>query len=151
MAAENDLKTDFDDAYQNSVEKWWPFWREAKTDIKFTLNDPWSESDKTKLKKQERDALKWNRVRRMVNLLSGWERRNRLSIKLNPIEGADRKTIDQMSGVVQYAWQKGGAYQTISDAYYHGPLMTGLALVEIYIDYTNDPINGDVKFVRLPY
>jgi len=149
--SDDDLKKDADEAYDHAYEKWSLFHREAKKDIGYTLGNPWSEKDKSKLKKQERDALVWNRCRRMVNLLSGTERSNRLSVKLDPIEGADRKTVDQHSGTIQFIFNRGHAYHTISDTYEHGPLMCGLGLIETYLDYSYDPITGDVAFARIPY
>ena len=146
-----DAKKDFDDAYNQSVEKWWPWWNEAKKDIKMKLGDQYNESDKTRLKKQEHKARVFNRCRRMANLLSGWERRNRLGIKVDAEEGADRATAEQLSGVVQYAWQRAQAYQTISAAYEKGPVTCGLNLVELYLDYRQDPLNGDLRFARLPF
>jgi len=149
--ADDDLKKEFDEAYQNSSEKWWPFWHEAGSDTKMTLNDQWGSEDKTKIKKQEREPMSWNKCRRIVNLLSGYERQNRLSIKLDAIEGADRRTVDQHSGSLQYTWNKCRGYNVISNTFQFGSVMTGLGMIELYMDYTFDPLNGDMRMKRMPY
>ena len=145
---DKDTKKDFDEAYQQSSEKWWPYWAQAKKDIRFRAGDQWTDGDKMRLKRQSRDPMVFNRVRRMCNLISGYERKNRLTVKMDPIEGADRQTADQLSGAVQYVIQRARGYKEISDAFDLGSVTCGLNLLEIYIDFSRDPVFGDLRYSR---
>jgi hypothetical protein len=49
-----------------------------------------------------------------------------------------------------YVYEKGDAQHVISEAFEHS-LKTGLAIVGIYIDYSRDKINGDIKFYWKPF
>lgn len=95
-------------------------------------------------------VLVLNKVRRVVNLYSGYERENRLSTVCAPIEDSDEETADIFSDVMLYVYDKGDAHHVISEAFEHS-LKTGLAIVGIYIDYTKDKVNGDIKFYWKPF
>jgi hypothetical protein len=42
-------------------------------------------------------------------------------------------------------------YYVMSDAFEQGALKTGINLVEIGVDYDEDPVNGDIRLYRIPY
>ena len=90
-------------------------------------------------------VLELNKIRRVVNLYSGYERENRLSTVVAPIEDSDEETADIFSDVMLYVYDKGDAHTTISEAFEH-TLKTGLSIVGVYIDYSKDKVNGDIKF-----
>ncbi len=95
-------------------------------------------------------VLELNKIRRVVNLYSGYERENRLSTVVAPIEDSDEETADLLSDIMIYVYEKGDAHHVISEAFEHS-LKTGLALVGIYIDYSKDKVNGDIKFYWKPF
>jgi hypothetical protein len=142
---------DFETVYTEAVKIWEPWWAEAKTDIKFKLGDQWVAKDKAYLEKNRRSALVFNKTRRVIKLLTGFQRKNRLSLKIDPIEGSDEVTASQLSAIVQWQLQSKDGYNVLSDAFEMGPLTTGLNLIRLYVDYSEDPVNGDVCFRRVPY
>ncbi len=95
-------------------------------------------------------VLELNKIRRVVNLYSGYERENRLSTVVAPIEDSDEETADLLSDTMIYVYEKGNAHHIISEAFEHS-LKTGLAIIGIYIDYTDDKVNGDIKFYWKPF
>lgn len=145
------LVKEFDEAYRTAIRVWSPWLTEAKRDIKFRLGDQWSWRDRAYLAEQQRDPLKFNKVKRVVNLITGYQRKNRLAMKVDPVEGSDDKTASQFSGLLQACMTDGDGYETVSDAFEHGPVTTGFNLVELGLDYSLDPVNGDFKFQRVPY
>jgi len=56
----------------------------------------------------------FNRIRRVINMISGHQRRNRKSIIAVPVDNADEETADQFSKVLLWATQQEGVLETIS-------------------------------------
>jgi hypothetical protein len=145
------LVSEFDEAYRNAISVWSPWLNKAKKDIKFRLGDQWSWQDKAYLAGQQRDMLVFNKIKRVVNLITGYQRKNRLALKVDPVEGSDDQTASQFSGLLQACMTKSNGYEVVSDAFEHGPVTTGMNLLEIELDYSLDPVNGDFSFNRVPY
>lgn len=95
-------------------------------------------------------VLELNKIRRVVNLYSGFERENRMSTVVAPVEDSDEETADLLSDIMLYVYDKGDAHHVISEAFEH-TLKTGLSIVGIYIDYSKDKVNGDIKFYWKPF
>ncbi|MBI9073788.1 MAG: hypothetical protein JEZ02_00155 [Desulfatibacillum sp.] len=149
--SDNDIKKDFAQAYERAHAYWAPFLSEAKTDLSVMLGDQWDASAKKYLEKQRRSALVFNKVRRVVKLIEGYQRKNRLALKVDPVEGSDQTTATQLSALCQWQMQSCNAYHIMSDAFAGGALKTGINLVNLYVDYSHDPLNGDIKIKRVPY
>jgi len=153
---DTDQWKDWDQAYKHAISVWGPWLEEAKKDLKFFLGDQWDPKDKKYLAGENRNVLTFNRIRRVVKLIEGFQRKNRLSMKVDPVEGSDEKTASQFSGLVQHIMQTTGggrfpdAYHTMSRAF-SGALKTGINLVNIYMDYRDDVVNGDIRFKRVPF
>jgi len=151
MSSDKDRLQDFNEAYDIAQSYWAPYLVEAKNDLAVMLNDQWDAKTKKYLAKQRRAALVFNKVRRVVKLIGGYQRKNRLSMKIMPIEGADENTADQLSGIIQWQMSLMNGYNIMSDAFSAGTLHTGINLVNLYMDYSQDPVNGDIKIKRVPY
>jgi hypothetical protein len=151
MATDNDIKKDMEEAYGAGERHWSPYWIEARRDVKFKAGDQYSNRDKLYLKRMDREALVWNRTHRVVNLVAGYEQKNLLSLKIEPFEGADEQTASQFSGLVMNNMLYGGGYAAFSNAFEMGPVISGMNLVEHWIDRSDDLLNGDVRFRRIPY
>lgn len=87
----------------------------------------------------------FNRIRPICNMVSGYQRRNRKSTIVVPIEGGDQQTADQWSKLLLQIYKKENFYEAISEAFHQGACVTGLNFLQLYMDYTNDPLNGDIK------
>lgn len=145
MRSEKDRKLDFDDAY-NQAWSGWSSWQEvAKSDLNARLKWAYTEEDLRKFKLTNRDALSFPQIRRCLKLLSGYQRRNRLSLKYEPVENGDVQTAAQLTAVALWALQLSNGYNVISDAF-EGALNTGLNLVNIFNDR-----DSTTKFKRLAY
>ena len=84
MATDRDIKKDRDTAYHEASGHWGQFLAEAKKDLECHLGKQWDASDESYLKGQGREALVFNKVRRVNKLLTGYQRKNRLSLKIEP-------------------------------------------------------------------
>lgn len=150
MQQDQSIIRDFDGLYNESYYAWDAFYPEAERDLRFFLGDQWSEQEKRQLFQEGRNTFVFNRVRRNINMITGYQRKNRLSSVVIPIENSDQKTADQLSQLLLYVMNYGGGYQMISDCF-GGALKTGWNLCNTWLDYRDDPVNGDVKFGRDPY
>lgn len=147
---ENDVKKDFEAACDEAASHWDGFAAEAKKDLAAFLGDQWDPADKAYLASQRRAALVFNKIHRVVKLIEGYQRKNRLSLRVEPVEGADGATASQLSAVLLWQLSYGNGYNTLSDAF-AGALVTGMNLVRLSLDYADDPVNGDIRVKRLPY
>ena len=150
MATDRDIKKDADECYAAGEAHWSPYWQEAKLDLKFYEGDHWSARDKAYLAANDREALTFGKCRRIVNLVTGYEQKNLLALKIDPMESADEKTASQLSAIVLNNMLNGG-YMAMSSAFEFGPVITGMNLIEAWVDRSQDLLNGDIKFRRLPY
>lgn len=150
--ANNDLeiKKLFDDYYDEASSAWDPFYPKAAQDLRFYLGDQWDYEERRKLREEGRNCSVFNRTRRNINMVTGYQRKNRLSSIVSPVENSDQKTADQLSQLMLYAYQSANGYQTISECF-GGAAKTGWNLGSVWMDFRDDPKDGDIKFGREPY
>lgn len=127
------------------------FWAEADTDVRFEAGDQTLWNDVYgNLPINRRRQFNFNRIRRIKNLIGGYQRRNRKSTIVVPIENADEHTADQFSKMTIWHAQKENVLDTISQAF-DGALITGMNLLHVWMDYRNDPISGDIRVDNCSY
>lgn len=127
------------------------FWGEADTDVRFEMGDQslWNDLYGN-LPANRRRQFSFNRIRRVVNMISGHQRRNRKSTIVQPIENADADTADQFTKIIMWINQQEGVLETISDAF-RGSLVTGMNLLHVWVDYRSDPISGNLRVDNCSY
>lgn len=137
--------------YAQSITINQSFWGEADTDLRFYLNDQTLWNDLYgNLPANRRRMFNFNRIMRVVNMISGYQRRNRKSTICVPVENADEQTADQFTKVFSWINNQEGVLETISEAF-HGALITGLNFLQVWVDYRQDPISGMIKVDRCNY
>lgn len=146
----NNKVAQFSQFFYDAYRTWGIFYAAAYRDLRAYAGDNWTNIEKSKLLKQNRMVLELNKIRRVVNLYSGYERENRTATVCTPVEGSDVRTADQMSDVMYYVYDKANADYIISESFEHS-LKTGLSIIGIYIDYSRDKINGDIKMYWKPF
>lgn len=146
----NEKVFNFQSFYYDAYRTWGVFYAQAYRDLRAYAGDNWTNLEKTKLERQNRMVLELNKIRRVVNLYSGYERENRTQTVCAPVEGSDDLTADLFSNVMYYVYAKGNADYVISEGFEHA-LKTGMAIIGIYIDYSKDKVNGDIKFYWKPF
>jgi len=147
------MVTEFHEAYSNAYSSWGTALLEMKKDLDFTLGGKgqWSSADLAYLESERRNALSFNKMGRVLRLVGGYQRKNRLSMTCQPIEGSDEPTADIFSAILMFLMQYADGYNVLSDAFERGALITGINLVHLYLDYSRDMINGDIRLGRIPY
>ena len=120
------------------------FWAEADTDSRFEAGDQTLWSDiYGNLPAASRKHFNFNRIKRVVNMISGHQRRNRKATAVIPVENGDQETADQFTKILSWQARGDGTLETLSDSF-HGAVTTGLNLLRVRLDYRSDPISGDI-------
>ncbi len=141
----------YNERYNQFIVIWDKWVKKADNDLAFSLGDQWSASEKGYLKNKRRNALVFNKLKRILKIVSGYQRKNRLSYKVDPNEGSDTNDASIWSQVLQDVMRRSRGYNVMSDAFEQGALKTGLNLVEPWLDYSTDPLNGEIKYTRIPH
>lgn len=145
------IKKRMDNDYERAVNINQSLWEEAATDTRFHAGDQSVSTDAFGLlPTSRRQQYCFNRIRRVINMISGQQRKTRKSIKVTPIENADEKTASQFTKLLMWTMQQEGGLDIISEAF-HDALITGLVLIQVMLDYTKDPISGNIKLDTCPY
>lgn len=146
--------TDFDSSmrrqmqqnYSDSINILQTQWTQADIDQRFVLGDQdlWGQLFPTGTQ-SNRKMFNFNMINSTIQMVSGYQRRNRKSTICVPVQSPVQRTADQFSKCLYYVHNQSGAYQVYSDAFEQGALTQGIGLVSIYQDHTNDPSSGDIK------
>lgn len=144
------IVNEYNDYYEEAYYAWNPFYPLADRDLRFYLGEQWDEQERQKLFDEGRNAYSFNLIRRNINLITGYQRKHRLSSMVIPNENSDQQAADQLSQLLLYSMNYGDGYKFISEAF-GGALKTGFNLLSLWMDYRDDPVNGDIRFGREPY
>lgn len=86
----------------------------------------------------------FNIVQQPVNMITGYQRQHRKSIVYTPTEGADAQTTDQYTKLLTHIVNKEGINEQFSRACELAAI-TGLTLLQPYLDYQDDAAQGSLK------
>ena len=137
--------------YAESITINQSFWAEADTDTRFHAGDQQLWSDiYGNLNANRRRMFNFNRIRRVINMISGYQRRNRKSTIVVPVENADAETADQFTKIMMWVANQEGMLETISESF-EGSLVTGMNLLQVWVDYRSDPVSGNIRVDNCSY
>jgi len=132
-------------SYAQSITILQAAWAEADTDQRFYAGDATLWADLYgNLPVNRRRMFNFNRIRRCIDMVSGYQRRNRKSTVVTGIENADDETADQFTKILMHVNRTENVLGTISDAF-KGALITGMSFLEVYCDWRQDPVSGTIK------
>jgi hypothetical protein len=140
-----DIIKDFGESYERAYQLWNTYYAEAYRDLSFYLGNQWSLEELAYLNNQRRSSFTYNKIRRIINMVQGYQRKNRAATTVSPVEDADENTAGLFTNVMRHIMVGSDGYETISTAFKNA-LTTGLCFVSPYLDYRNDPVSGDIKF-----
>jgi hypothetical protein len=146
------IQRKMDSDYSANQSIWQVYWTEATLDVRLEAGDTALMADLNQmLPNNNRGSWYFNKVRPLLNTVSGYQRRNRKSSIVIPLENGDQPTADQWTKILLGIYKREGVYDTISEAFHQGACITGMNLLQVYMDYSSDPISGDIKVDNLPY
>lgn len=145
------LKQRMEDTYAQSITINQSFWSEADIDSRFKAGDQTLWNDiYGNLPAFRRRVFNFNRIRRVCNMITGYQRRNRKSTIVIPVENSDEITANQFSKIMLWAMERDNTLGTISEAF-DGAITTGMNLLSVWMDYRSDPINGNIRVDNVSY
>jgi hypothetical protein len=140
------LKKFMNDAYKDNSSAWLQYMYEADIDSRMESGD--QEAMYTYMSSTygytKRNQINFNKIHSKVAMVAGHQSRMRKQSIIIPQEPQDQIPADELSNILQWASSKGDVYNNISKAF-TGGLITGINLLSSYLDYSNDPLNGDIK------
>lgn len=149
---DRDIKGRMEAFYAESISINQSFWAEADTDTRFSVGDQtlWNDIGYGNLPANKRRQFNFNRIKRVINMISGHQRRNRKSTVVIPVENSDEQTASQFTKILMWNDQQESVLETISDAF-EGALVTGMNLLQVWVDYRSDPVSGNIRVDNCSY
>lgn len=144
MSKDLELKRDFDDYYTYSLNSWSNCHVEMNTDLEYYLGRQFTDDELFDLSEDGRQAYVYNYCQRNVHLLVGHQINNRKGFGVQAVEGSDEATSDIFDKVMSVSANNGGFYNVVTDCF-EDELITGMGLCGLWMDYTDDIVNGDVR------
>jgi len=139
------------EAYSKNAQANQNYWLEGTKDVRFKAGDQtlWNELY-NQYPSYQRKQFNFNKIRRIINMITGYQRKNRKATSCMPIEGSDEETSDQFGALLDWVSNRANIYETISSAF-EGALTTGMNLLSMWMDYRSDPLSGDLRLDNLSY
>lgn len=144
------ITKEIDQRWQESQPLWQQYWYEADLDTKMATGqqDYWNTFYNINYRNQK--ILQFNKILRVLNMVGGYQRKNRLASIVSATHQGDDQTSEDMSEVMHWAHQQDNTYERISECF-EGSNMQGINLLNIWMDYREDPENGEIRTTRLPF
>lgn len=145
------IKSKRDSDYNYAITIMQSFWSEAQLDTRYECGDQvlWNDLYGNLPASSKRQFV-FNRIRSIINMITGYQRQHRKSIIAVPLENADQHTADQFTKILMHLDNKEQIGSTISDAF-HGACVAGMTLLQVYLDWRTDPVSGDIKVDTYQY
>ncbi len=140
----NDLVTQVNQWYGDSIEYEREWRRQAREDFEFYLGEQWDETSRHKLREEGRPVLTINKIKPAVKLLCGYERQSRMDIKCLPMEGSDTRVADILTALIKFIMvNNNGEYE--QSFQFQDSLVCGRGFSYVYMDFGEDFLNGEVR------
>lgn len=143
VSAKN-LKQMKDDFYQSNYTGNSALWSQGFIDKRFKVGDQ-SLYNMVSGQNFSQSSYRYffNLIRRHINMIVGYQRKNRKSTITLPIHENDDGLADDYNKVMRWCEDRDGFQEYLSQAF-EGSCDTGMTLLYLYPDYTIDPISGDL-------
>lgn len=127
------------------------FWQQGAIDKRFKAGDQslWSMIYGDNQYYQARRFF-FNLVRRHINMICGYQRKNRKSTITVPFQNDTDPLADDYNKVLKWSEERDGFQEYLSQSF-EGACDTGINLLHLYPDYTLDPISGDLFTDQVAY
>mgnify|MGYP001609523272 CR=1 FL=1 len=140
--AEN-LKQMMDYFYQSNYTGQSALWAQGLIDKRFKAGDQALYSMMYGQNYQQYQKFFFNLIRRHLNMIGGFQRRNRKSTITQPVHQGDDALSDDYNAVLRYCEDRDGFQEYLSESF-EGACDTGMTLMHMYMDYSRDPYSGDL-------
>jgi hypothetical protein len=136
------LKQMMDSFYQMQYPTSATFWLQGAIDKRFKVGDQQLYNQVYGNNNQNVQKFFFNLIRRHINMIAGFQRRNRKSVVSLPINDDDDPLADDYNKAIRWMEDRNGFHEYFSQAF-ESACDVGETLLHVYPDYTFDPISGD--------
>lgn len=137
MTQENDLKSDKTDIYEVMADGWSGFLLNGDVDLSYYCGAQFTQEELERADEQGRTLHVMDKTARQVNLLHGYEIRNRHILKIGPVgmpEQQEDEACRQHTTLMMAEMTRNGGYSTLSNSFKWGTLIQGSNLYEFWRD-----------------
>lgn len=138
-----DLKQMMDWFYQSNYTTNSTYWLQGAIDKRFKVGDQQLYNQVYGQNSQNVQKFFFNLIRRHINMIAGYQRKNRKSTVTMPVHMNDDPLADDYNKVLRWCDDRDGFQEYLSQSF-EGCLDTGETLLHLYPDYTFDPVSGDL-------
>lgn len=124
-------------------------WREkAREDYGFYTGDQWNSADLGALKEQQRPAITINKIKPLIQLLSGWQRLNRYEPDFLPRTAGDLELCKVRKGVTKFVFDRNDYEYKESRIFFDG-IVCGRGWLSAEYEWNYESLEGDIVLRRL--
>lgn len=138
-----DLKQMMDWFYQSNYTTNSSYWLQGAIDKRFKVGDQQLYNQVYGQNSQNVQKFFFNLIRRHINMICGYQRKNRKSTITIPNLPNGDQLADDYNKVMRWCDDRDGFQEYLSQSF-EGACDTGETLLHLYPDYTFDPISGDL-------
>jgi hypothetical protein len=129
--------------YQSNYPTNSVYWLQGAIDKRFKVGDQQLYNQVYGQGQQNQQKFFFNLIRRHINMVCGFQRRNRRSTVMLPVNDDDDGLADDYNKVMRFCDDRDGFQEYLSQGF-EGACDTGETLLHLYPDYTFDPVSGDL-------
>ena len=118
-------------------------WMQGAIDKRFKVGDSTLYSAAYGQNYQQYQKFFFNLVRRHGNMISGFQRKNRKSTITVPNQADTDQLTDDYNKVIRFCEDRDNFQEYFSQSFENGADV-GINWLWMYMDYTNDPVSGDI-------
>jgi hypothetical protein len=148
----NPIARELDDFWKESQSLIQQWWYEADLDTKMMTGqqDYWNTFYNINYRNQK--ILMFNKILRIKNMIQGYQIDNRLASIVSPADNDhdEGKTADQRTTLISWIMRQDQTYERISETF-GAEITCGLNLMQAWMDFREDPENGEIKTSRIPF
>jgi len=137
-----DTKTKFDESYSTLSD----LYMKVMESHNFVAGNQVADGDARNLRKKNITPLVYNYSKKNVDALVGIQKQNRTALKCIAEEIGDNVPASIASRVLHFCMRKGNGYMASSQAF-KDMCIGGLSWISPYLDFSEDPINGEFKVI----
>lgn len=132
--------------FREAVDAAEPWQNEAQEDYDFVAGNQWTESEKEAFEAQSRPAITINRIKPLMNILSGYQRLNRYDIDFLPRTSDDLQVCEVRKGMTKYILDRCD-YDSQESQAFLDCVIGGIGWLDVGYEFDEDAQDGEA-YVR---
>lgn len=133
--------------FRVAVDKAGTWRKEAREDYEFVAGKQWKDGDRTALERSGRPAITINKIKPLVNVLSGYQRLNRYDIDFLPRTNDDMQLCNVRKGVTKYVMDRCDYEYHESQVFLDGAVC-GVGWFEVRYHFDEETGDGEAEILH---